>query len=371
MWRVAAVVLILLAGCTPRAALIPAPEGAEAPGAEIRRVYVGTTRARDAAGRFGAERADTLSYGRLDISVPPMREAGSVVWPDGPPDPQTDFLVADSLALSGPSAFRADLTRALQERPPNAREAVIYVHGFNNRFADGILRIAQLSRDFDLPGVAVHYSWPSAGTPLGYVYDRDSAMIARSGLATLIAETRAAGARRIILVAHSMGGMLAMEAMREMALARPGSVARDIEAVLLISPDIDIEVFRSQARQIGALPRYFGIFVSKRDRALRLSARITGRSERLGNVGSVDRVADLDVTVFDLTDFSRGVGHFTAATSPAVIQIFANMRGLDTAFQTDSSGQAGLLPGTVITIQNATEIILSPVAGITQALEGQ
>ena len=30
--------------------------------------------------------------------------------------------------------------------------------------------------------MAVHYAWPSAAEPLGYVYDRDSAIFARDGL---------------------------------------------------------------------------------------------------------------------------------------------------------------------------------------------
>ncbi len=45
---------------------------------------------------------------------------------------------------------------------------MVFVHGFNNTFADGLHRTAQIRHDFEIPGVAVHYAWPSAGNALGY-----------------------------------------------------------------------------------------------------------------------------------------------------------------------------------------------------------
>ena len=75
-------------------------------------------------------------------------------------------------------------------------EAIIYVHGFNNTFADGVYRIAQLSHDFGFDGVAVHYSWASAGSALGYEFDRDSVLAGRDGLERLIETVPAAGAKR-------------------------------------------------------------------------------------------------------------------------------------------------------------------------------
>ena len=87
-----------------------------------------------------------------------------------------------------------------------------------------------------MPGVAVHYSWPSAAEPLGYVYDRDSMMFARAGLEQLIREVIAAGATRVTLVAHSMGSFLTMETLRSMAL-RDGQIAAQVRGVVLIGRD--------------------------------------------------------------------------------------------------------------------------------------
>ena len=354
--------VLILASCAPRAQLILVP-GLDR--AEIQQVFIATTRA--PKGRdFGPSRATTPRYLRYDISVPPERQLGEISWPEGTPDPNTDFLATAVEPYASGAAFRADLGRALRQRASASREVIIYVHGFNNNFADGVLRITQLAHDFEFSGVAVHYSWPSAANPLGYAYDRDSVLFARDGLEALIREVKAAGAGKISIVAHSVGSMLTMEALRQIAIAEPGSVARDVDGVILISPDLDVELFHSQAVRIGKLPKPFGIFVSNRDRVLQLSARLTGQRNRLGNLNSLDAIADLDVTLVDVTEFSSGSGHFTAGSSPDVISIFSRAGDLDAAFRGDRAGRSGLIPGTVLTVQNATAIILSPVTELVQ-----
>jgi esterase/lipase superfamily enzyme len=364
--RLAIILLVVLCtACAPRAALVRVPDTVSRD-LVTERVFVATTRALDEINQFGGQRSDESAYLHVDISVPPDREEGSLSWPNGDPSPDTEFLAAGAVVHPDAAAFRASIAAALRETPGREREAIIYIHGFNNNFADGVLRIEQLMHDFSLPGVGIHYSWPSLGNPLGYVHDRDSTLFGRDGLEDLIQQIEAAGATRIILVAHSIGSLLTMETLRQMAIARPGSVANRIGGVVLISPDIDVDVFRSQAARIGTLPQPFGIFVSKRDRALALSARLSGDGYRLGNLGNVDDVSDLDVTIIDLTNYSTGLGHFTVGSSLLVIEIFKRAGDFDTAFSGDAAGQSGILPGAVLTVQDATQIILSPITGLTQ-----
>lgn len=355
---VAIISLVLVIGCAPRPNLPIAPDIAgDLPN---RTIFVSTTRVAEGAG-FGARRAETPSYLRLAISRPPKRTVGEIARQSGEPDPETDFVATARRDFADAAAFRSDLRREFRTNAAAVREAVIYVHGFNNTFDEGVLRLAQLSEDFDVAGVPVHYSWPSAANPLGYAYDRDGLLIARDGLDALISEVLAAGAQSVVIVAHSVGSMLVMEALRQRAIARPGSVYRDIDGVVLISPDLDVELFRAQVRRIGRLPEPFAIFVSRRDRVLSLSARLTGQRNRLGNVSTVGAVSDMNVTVLDVTDFSTGAGHFTVGASPALIQLFSQAGDIDAAFRGDSAGRTGLLPGTVLTVQNATAIVLSPL----------
>ncbi len=357
-----ALALALLTACTPRGTItVVPPETVPGP---IVNLFVGTTRQLDVGGVFGPKRSETLNLARYDIAIPPARQLGKVVFPKRPtkPDPQTDFLTTAQVFYPTEARFRTDLSRALAV---NDHEAVIFVHGFNNTFAEGLYRFAQLDHDLQIPGVAVHYSWPSAAQPLGYVQDRDSALFARDGLEQLIRDVSNAGAQRIVLVAHSMGGHLTMEALRQIALRGDRGLMNRIDGVVLISPDIDVDVFRMTAKVIGTLPEPFIIFGSPRDGVLRLSGFITGQQGRLGALEDVSRLADLDVTYLDVAAFRDGTGHFTAGTSPGLIRVLGRIEDVNAAFRGDAAARTGLLPGVVRTVRRATRVILSPVSQIT------
>lgn len=368
MKRVLALCLIALVACTPRGTLTVLPEAAKV--GALREVYVGTTRVWDPAlGTFGAMRSETPHFARYDISVPPDRELGEIAFPPEhrAPDPATQFLTVDQQVLPDAAGFRRALAAEFSALPRGEREAVIYVHGFNNTFAEGLYRIAQLSHDLEMPGVTLHYSWPSAGNPLGYVSDRDSSMFARDGLEALLNEVSAAGAERILLVAHSMGSALTMETLRQVAIRGDRRLQGKLAGVMLISPDIDVDLFRMQAQAYGALPQPFLIFGSNKDSLLNLSARLTGQPERLGNLSDISRVADLQVTFLDTKAFSEGAGHFNLGDSPALLRLIRGVGEVNRAYGADQRGRVGLLPGVVLTVQSATQIVLSPISAAANA----
>ena len=361
--------LTLLAACAPRGSIIVAPDAGQV--GKVQPVYMGTTRALDVeTGQYGRGRSEVTHLGRFDISVPPNRQPGDIRFTrrGAKPDPKRDFLTTGAVDFATPADFREDLAKAMRAQPRGKRDAVIYIHGFNNTFSEGLYRIAQLHEDLELPGVPVHYSWPSAGNPLGYVHDRDSATFARDGLEELMTEVSRAGAERILLVAHSMGSAVTMETLRQVAIRGSTGLQSRLSGVVLISPDIDVDVFRAQAKEVGKLPQPFLIFGSDRDRLLNLSATLTGQPERLGNLTDMSRVADLEVSFVDVAAFAEGTGHFALGDNPALIGLMARIGEVNAAFGSDETGRVGLLPGVVLTVQSATQIILAPVGAVAQEL---
>lgn len=329
-------------------------------------VLVATVRADDPdqPGIPGWARGETLRFGRYTVSIPPEREPGDIPRPgaNGSPDPTRHFMLTEATTLQS-ADFRTATRAALDQA--QRREAVIFVHGFNMAFVEGVYRTAQMRHDLGIPGVMMHYSWPSLGVPLAYAHDRDSALYARDGLVRMLQEVRAAGADRIVLIAHSMGSQLVVESIRQLALT-DDPVIRNLAGVVLISPDIDIDLFRSQARAIGTLPQPFFIVTSRRDRILRLSAGLTGASERLGNLQDIERVEGLGVTLLDVSAFSSGDGHFTVADSPSLIALMDQVDLVDSALASAEGQAVPLLPATILTVRNTTEIILQPLTDPTQ-----
>lgn len=356
-------IVLALAGCAGRGDFTLAPAGLA--GGTPETIFVGTTRMKDEKG-YAFGRSGEPSFLRYDIAIPPDREPGTVNWPPKTrkPDGKRDFLTLDQRDFASADDFSSGLRAAMRLRGQS--DAVVYVHGFNNTMAEGVYRVAQMHHDLEVPGVAVHYAWPSRGSALGYVYDRDSVLFGRSGLVSLLDEVEDAGAKDIVIVAHSMGAFLTMESLRQMVL-RGGPDALDhIKGVVLISPDLDLDVFRSQARDIGKLPEPFVIFGSSRDRILNISATLSGTGERLGSIDSVAEIADLNVIYLDTAAYSTGTGHLNLGESPALLKLFGGLVGISDAFTADARARVGLLPGLVLTVRNATEIVLTPVGAIAE-----
>lgn len=326
-------------------------------------VIVVTNRARNPDGFFGSSRSAAMSYLAVTVSVPRDRDMGDIPVSIRHAVPGQHFMISDSRTLAGGAGdFRAGLRRDLAALPADERDVLIYVHGYNNSYSDGVFRTAQLMHDFGLKGVAVHFSWPSAAHPLGYSHDRDSLLFARDGLEAMLRDVGQVGARNVVLIGHSLGAMLVMETMRQMDIAQHGLPDRIIDGVVLISPDIDIDLFRTQAYRITSLPEPFAIFTSQKDRALQLSNLVNGKSERLGAVAQADELADLNVTVVDVTAFTgkASTSHFTAGSSPALIALLSQGQVLDRTFALPNRAARGGLPGVVVTVRNATQVILSP-----------
>jgi esterase/lipase superfamily enzyme len=364
MRRIALILVFALSGCGPRGEMVVIPEAAQI-GTDSE-VFIGTTRRLDAkTHQFVSARSDTLTLARYDVSIPPAHQPGKIEWPGrAPADPEKNFVVSEEQIFKTDRAFRADLARALRQ---NNGEATVFVHGFNNTFSEGLYRIAQLSYDLKVPGVTTHYSWPSLAKAVGYVSDRDSSTFARDGLEQFLHELEAAGAKRILIVAHSMGSALTMETLRQIAISGDRRVLDRISGVVLISPDIDVDVFRLQAQRMGKLPQPFVIFGSTRDKALSASAMITGQRNRLGSISDVGVLGDLDVIYLDVEAFSTGGGHFNVGENPALISLLSGITQVDRALGNDMV-RMGLVDGVVVNARRATKVVLSPVSAVSKGL---
>lgn len=359
------VLFIGLAACAPRGSILMDP-AARTMGTPVD-ILVGTTRAVDpATGDFGWQRSETLSYARYVVSVPPDRQVGEIDWPRASaPDPQRDFLTVERESYPTAAQFRRALKSDRSTRPSlpgETGQAVIYIHGFNNNFAEGLYRFAQIAQDLKLSGSLIHYSWPSRASPLGYAYDIDSTDFGRDGLETLIGDVRAAGVVRPVIVAHSRGAYLLMETLRQMAIRGDRAGIDALGGIILIAPDIDVDVFRMQARAIGQLPRPFIVFASPSDPALGLSARVAGQPTRLGNVQDLTRLTEFKVTIIDVGSLRDGQAHFEVATSPTFIRLVNSLPQVDREFAQGTTRPRSILGSAAVSLQNLTAVVLSPTA---------
>jgi esterase/lipase superfamily enzyme len=319
---VAVLALVLSACAAPKQFVAPnAPLG----DIDVQRIYLATDRvvAPDLSGT--TQRGGALSFAQFDITIPPGHQPGEVEFSAGNPDPTRFFTVADARPVETLTEI-GDLVRS--EAGSSGRPAdstIIYVHGFSTSLEAAVYRHAQIAHDYELFGPQVTFSWPSIQRTVGYVRDKDSVLIARDHLEELIAELTRQG-DPVFIFGHSMGTQLVVETLRQLSISGRQDVLSLVGGVILISPDIDLDLFESQYARIDPRPYPFVVMTSERDYALRASAILTAQPARLGSARDRERLAELGLLVVDLSGLPNARDHFLAANSPIVIDLIKSVR---------------------------------------------
>jgi esterase/lipase superfamily enzyme len=317
--RIAAAMLVGLsvAGCVSDGLLTGsgAPPSAGATGPDGTAILIATTRAPAENGArpwFGNKRGRGVTFAEARLEGPDGSFTGrmaSVVM--------SDWSVARVEKVQRENATGAFAAAAL------GRDVLLYVHGYRESFETAAASAAQLATGVGFRGAAGLFSWPSGGGTLDYGYDRESALWSRDGLEDLLtALARSPSGGRIHIVAHSMGSLLTLEALRMVRASGGEAAMARIGAVVLASPDVDIDFFTRSVERLGADARKITVISSTNDRALELSRRIAGGIVRAG-AADRDKLEALGVRVADASDYGGGlhVNHDLFLTNPDVQQV--------------------------------------------------
>ncbi|WP_205929530.1 alpha/beta hydrolase [Rhizobium leguminosarum] len=328
---------------------------------------------------FNGERSPKPFMTDVAVSIPPKREPGTVQWPQRlPPNPATDFAVTRVKQIDTIPEGRAWFRQHIQ-----GGHALVFIHGFNNKYEDSVFRLAQIVHDSRMQATPILFTWPSRAQLTGYEYDKESTNYSRTALEQSLRVLAAdPDVKDITILAHSMGTWLAMESLRQMGI-RDGHVNSKIHNVILASPDIDIQVFAKQYVEMGEPRPKFTIFVSQDDRALAASSFITGNVSRLGAIDPSkepyrSRLEKAGITAIDLTKVKTedSLHHGKFAESPEIVQLIGQrlMTGQTLTDSNVSLGQgvAAVVGGTARTVGTvAGAAVAAPLTIIEQPARRQ
>ncbi len=296
---------------------------AKASDAKMVQVFVVSTR-KDAKSDDSARGA---RFSMNSISIPPGHEPGVIERPSITSESRARHFVVTSERRLKPDTFQQEVAAQVSGRIGVSRDVLVYVHGFNTGFDEARFRLAQIVTDGNFTGVPVLFTWPSRAQLLAYGSDKESATASRDPLEKLLQDLAATpGVGRVHILAHSMGTWLAMEALRQSAIAGQADLGGHIGEVMLAAPDIDLDVFRGQMARIGRAARV-SVFAAADDRALSVSSTLAGSRARLGalDLSRKEHESELlamNVRVYDLTksDGSDLFRHGTFAEAPSVVK---------------------------------------------------
>ena len=231
--------------------------------------------------RYSGERSSnqTVAYGMCQVTIPSTHVPGEIESPswlhfEYSPDP-AKHIVLQSVQPLERDPFYIQLAAMVASSP--SKEAIIFIHGYENSFESAARQTAQLVRDAHFPGAPILYSWPSKNKVLAYTEDEDTVEWTTFHLRDFLEEVAVrAHAKKIHLIAHSMGNRALTSALDMIAARRGAQDRAPFDQVILAAPDIGADTLTQFAREIRPMAQRWTLYASENDDALLLSRFIHG-----------------------------------------------------------------------------------------------
>lgn len=352
-----------LGGCTARPSRDVLAPVAQAPRYTAKvDILVATTRGITQPGNpttFANTLSPTINYAGLTMSIPKSHKAGEIEYPGpGAPDTALQMAVTEQDSLDRTS-FLQEIQRRISAGGPEAGSVLVFTHGYNTQYQEAVYRFAQIIHDSGFTGTAVLFAWPSRGNTALYLADRDASTYSRDYFeATLRDIAGLRGVKEINILAHSMGNWLTVETLRQAKLKGRGTFNGKLGDVILASPDIDNDVFRTQLDVIGKLKRPMTVFVSGDDSALQASALLAGGQQRAGQVTAADlRSSDTakryNLRIIDLSGVDGGdAGTHSKFAQAGVVRVIGKNLAADSAGAKNQ-------PGVITAVQDVGKTLIN------------
>lgn len=273
--------------------------------------------------RFGDDRGETISYGTVEVSIPPGHVKGELESPlvlrEQLETPEKHVVLLRVKVEDAPG-YWAGLRQRLAD---GKRNILVFVHGYNTSFEEAARRTAQIAWDVEFSGVPMFYSWPSRGSVAKYPHDETNVEWAQSNLRVFLRDIALnLEADGVYLIAHSMGNRALTRAFIDLGRELPADKLALFREVVLTAPDIDADVFRRDiAPQLVAIGTSVTLYASSKDRALKASRAVHGKP-RAGDSGG-DLVVVRGMETVDASDIDTsviGLGHAYVAESRPVLE---------------------------------------------------
>jgi len=277
---------------------------------------------------FGVDRSTLASYGVCQISVPKRHGVGGFdVGPNRRADPHQYYHV-----LSQTSMDEGSFKALLESKKPT--DVLVFVHGFNVKFQEAVLRSAQIAYDLKFQGPVVLFTWPAGAssgvfdsTLINRTYDanRKNAVDSIDRMAAFFRTLSSLDMTSHVIV-HSMGHQVALPAL---AKAAPSIPAPFIGELILNAPDIPVRRFQELTPALKGLAERITVYCSYNDNAIAASETYN-KNRRMGaceNLPGVDviNVGEIDAPALGI----GGLGHGYYASRPILTDIYQVLLGVE------------------------------------------
>jgi esterase/lipase superfamily enzyme len=241
-----------------------------------------------------------INYGSVLVEIPEdfLKASGTLALARSV---ESKLLVRPPVPLD-PIAFYRELREQLAHT--KEKDALIYLHGFQTTFVEAAQRAASIGYHLKMP-LTVFYSWPSLGNVGAYGTDLVSVERSENLIAKFLIDTvKNSGAKRVHVIAHSMGNQGLMRAMFTPLMNEAMKANIHFGQIILAAPDIDKDTFNERGSLFGKIADRVTLYASSNDRALNMSKKLRPTLDRAGLMpppAHAEGVEVVDVGAVNLT----------------------------------------------------------------------
>ncbi len=275
---------------------------------------------------FGVEMDLATRYGVCKINVPKNHSTGQYnLTRDNRQSSHNFFKILNSKILQS-----SELMEYLKK---TKKIPLVFVHGFNVKYEDAILRAAQIAFDIKYQGPVILFSWP-AGAGDGFFDDKMITKTYESNLKNAKASIESfkkfltelsINDIKINLLAHSMGHQVVLPALKEISVSNNHKSV--INELILNAPDFEANEFLKYIDNIKEISRRITLYCSYNDKAL-MASETYNKSERLGACTFSENIDSINVGLIDAPSIGE-LGHSYYASRAILGDVFLVLMGID------------------------------------------
>lgn len=295
---------------------------------------------------YSIERSDkaesaAISYGICRVNVPKIHATGQISFSsDYTDDSDRHFKILSHKKLD----FDSFQSQTLRSR---TKEILVFVHGFNVRFQEAVLRASQLAYDLKFQGTVVLFSWPAGGdnglfsAPLigkTYAHNKANAALSIPDAVDFFDLLSRIDLKTYVYV-HSMGHQVVIPALVE--LAKNTDIKLLVHELILNAPDFDLKEFEQLSPELLKLAKHITIYCSYNDNALLASQKFNGAA-RIGGCELIPGMDVINVSEIDEPILGLGLGHSyysSRAVLTDVAQLIVGVEAENRLFVRKSGGK--------------------------------
>lgn len=275
-----------------------------------------------------------IRYGICVMNVPKKRAVGEIRsiapgYNDPLVDPHQNYKAISHQKLSLDD-FKSQLLKN------NQMGVLVFVHGFNVKYEEAILRASQLAYDLKFQGRILLISWPAGAgsslldsTLINRTYESNKQYAADSipmmvDLMKILYQVSEEGVAVSLLV-HSMGHQVVLPALAQFNQDKSGVFLQEL---ILNAPDFPVEDYEKIASSISNVAQRITIYCSVNDNAM-VASKTINKVKRLGACAMVSgadvvNVSDIDAPTLGI----GGLGHGYYSGRAIITDVFQLMLGV-------------------------------------------